>query len=115
MATRSMKFFLPGIFALVLGLGNVGVGYFKGEQYKKVEEELTDIRPTKGLINASPLQRIQVTQNAADRLYQRQRQAQGRRDFYRLVMFGGKIISAFALILLSIAGGLRLRERGKAL
>ena len=104
--SRIMKLVLPGVFLLVLGIGNISVGTFKGEQYEQVLQELSTTEPGPSLANASPLRRIQLATQTASRLYQRQDKARAKRDFYRLVASGGKVFVIISLLFLSL-GALR--------
>jgi hypothetical protein len=106
---KPMKFLLPGIFLLALGLGNLSVGAFKGRQYEEVLAELSVMEPTSELVNASPLSRVQLAKTTADRLSERQRKARARRDLYELVSFGGKVLVSISVVLL--ACGLLLHYR----
>jgi hypothetical protein len=93
-----MKFVVPGIFLLILGIGNISVGTFKGDQYEQVLADLSAQEPTIGAADASPLRRIQLATQAASRLYQRQEKAQAKLDFYNLVATGGQVFVALSLI-----------------
>lgn len=84
----------------MLGIGNLSVGFFKGQQYERVLQELAGLEPTPGLVNASPLRRIQLAKQTANRTYQRQQKAQARLDLYRLVTFGGKVFVTLSIIFL---------------
>ena len=86
-----MKYVLPGLFLLALGLGNLSVGHFKRLQYEEVLQELSTLELSPKLDNSSPLARIQVAHTTATRVYQRKAKARARRDFYELVLFGGKL------------------------
>jgi hypothetical protein len=96
-------FFLPGIFLLVLGLGNLGVGSYKASQYDVVVSELQQREfMTTSLVNASPLRRIQLAQQGANRLFQRMNEAKDRRSFYHLVSFGGKAFMLLGMCLVFV-------------
>jgi hypothetical protein len=97
---KPMKLILPGLFLFVLGIGNIGVGTFKGLQYQQVLQELTELEPTPGLENASTLRRVQLAEEVASRHYERLSMARGRRDFYDLVEYGGKVFVGVSLVLL---------------
>lgn len=105
-----MKLLIPGLFLLVLGIGNISVGTFKGRQYQEVLDELSVLEPTPGLENASPLRRVQLAKQTETRLYQRQNKAENRLDFYQLVRFGGKVFMVIGA-LLTIAGLFMLWRR----
>ncbi len=101
---KPMKLLLPGIFLLVLGIGNISVGTFKGAQYQQVLNELSVMERTQDNIQPSPLARFQLSGESAVRADQRLRKARARRDFYELVTFGGKGFVCFSLVLLVLAG-----------
>jgi len=88
---RIARFFLPGVFLAVLGIGNVLVGLYKEAQYEQVLHGLSSNETILGLQKASPLTRIQLLRQKAHRLYHRRKKALARVDFYRLVIFGGKV------------------------
>lgn len=100
---KPIKLIVPGLFLLVLGIGNISVGIFKGNQYDLVLEELAHHKPSPALVNASPLRRIQVARTTASRIHQRQQKAGARRHFYRLVTFGGKVFVSLSIIFLLLA------------
>lgn len=109
----SVKFVLPGIFLLLLGIGNIAVGHYKGEQYNQVLEELSEPHPSANLVNASPLRRIEFVRHSANRLSQRQSKARARRDFYQLVTFGGKSFVGLSIVLLFSGLCVRYIERSR--
>ncbi|OVE80326.1 hypothetical protein BVY02_00545 [bacterium J17] len=100
----ALTFLMPGVFLMLLGIGNISVGTFKGDEYQAVIDELAELSPTAALINASPLERIQLSNESIAKNYQRQRKAKARRNFYRLVTFGGQVFIAISLFLLLIGG-----------
>lgn len=102
MSLRPAHFFLPAFFLLALGLGNIGVGSYKMEEYEQVAKELALLEPSQGLVHASPLQRIQLASDNADRILLRQRHVNARKEYYRLVSFGGKLLLYLGLLLLSV-------------
>ena len=101
-----LRLLVPGIFLLLLGVGNLSVGVFKGQEYQSVLDELSSIQPSPGMENTSPLRRIRLAKKAADRRYERLDKARARRDFYHLVLFGGKVFVGISVILLFAGGGL---------
>jgi len=107
---RPMKFFLPGIFLLVLGIGNISVGTFKRQQYSSVLKELSVRESTTELVNVSPLRRIQLAKQNANRNYERIGHARARRDFYGLVTFGGEVFIGLSAVFLLISILLRLKS-----
>lgn len=88
---------LPAIFLITLGAGNLGVGLYKEDQYQQVVDDLSKETVIQHLDNASPLTRIRLGEEKARRLDQRRKQALARVDFYRMVVFGGKIFIALSL------------------
>ncbi len=100
--TRIMRFVVPGIFLFVLGVGNILVGTFKGNQYEQVLAELASAGELPALADASPLRRIQLATQTVSRLYQRQDKARAKLDFYRLVASGGRVFVALSFIFLLI-------------
>jgi len=99
----SAKLWVPAIFLLVLGFGNISVGSFKVEQYQQVLAELSSLPSAPKLSNASPLSRIQVADKVADRRYQRQKKAKARLEYYNLVIFGGQIFVGAGVLLFVFA------------
>ncbi len=92
---------------MTLGMGNFIVGTLKLTQYQEVTQELKAIRPSEGMFHLSPLRRLQLVNDSEYRLFQRKQFADTRKDFYRLIKFGGKIFMAVAIPFL-LLGGLRL-------
>lgn len=94
---------MPGIFLLILGIGNLSVGLYKGSQYEDVLLELSAEKSGTALLsNASPMRRIQYEKTTTNRLDERQNKAKARKDFYTLVSLGGKLFIALAFVLFSI-------------
>lgn len=110
---KPVKLFLPGIFLLVLGIGNITVGVLKQNQYKRVIEEIAAEQPALELDRASPIQKIQLAKEIADRTYQRSHLANSRVEFYQLVAIGGKIMLAISVVILLLALGLLIRNSEK--
>lgn len=111
---RAVSALIPGVFLLLLGLGNIVVGTYKGNEYEEVLLELDRASGTEStdvLINASPLRRVQLSRQARERIYQRQRHAQARRDFYRLVVAGGNVFVLLSTLCLFTAAILRILEQ----
>lgn len=96
----AVKLFLPAIFLLVLGLGNIAVGSFKQQQYEEVLKELRLGPSDIALVNVSPMRRIQLNRRSEDRNIDRLKQAQVRRDLYHLVILGGTSMVAVGSVLL---------------
>jgi len=105
---KPMQLLLPGIFLLILGVGNLAVGTFKGEQYAKVMRELStpDIGFT--LTRSSPLKRLAEAPERISPSLLRRKKAQARLEFYELVSIGGRILvllsAPFLLIGIIIRG-----------
>lgn len=98
---RPMKFLLPASFLLVLGIGNLLVGFYKEQQYVQVYDELMRMEPT-GVAQNS-VGNLRAAQDIADRHLQRKREVTERYDFYRLVTFGGKAFCSLSLVLFTLA------------
>jgi len=102
------KITVPGLFLLVLGLGNILVGSYKANQYQLVVSELSQMEEPSKLVNASLLKRIELDQAKSARIEDRREKATGRLDFYNLVSFGGKVMLSISGLLLSLGLLLRL-------
>ena len=114
---KPMKLFIPGIFLLVLGLGNIIVGEFKASQYEDVRKELLNTIEHKSpqvLENVSPLRRIQLANLAQERGTQKLKSTEQRVAFYSLVSTGGAIFVMASIILLIIGFVLQLRNHKTA-
>lgn len=101
-----MKLILPGVFLLLLGVGNIWVGSYKADQYREVIEEISLLQATPGLEGASTLRRIQLAEEVSSRHYERLAKARARLDFYQLVTYGGKVFVGLSTVFL--LGGLML-------
>ena len=100
---KPITFILPAVFLLIMGIGNLSIGVYKRSQYESTIRDLSLEKPkTKLLDNASPLRRIEYEKTTANRLNKRQARAKGRRDFYRLVSFGGIFFIALSFIFFSL-------------
>ncbi len=97
-----IKFILPGLFLLVLGAGNIYIGSSKVSEYQNVLIELEKQQPS-NFKNTSPLKRLRLAEQSADRIYQRLGEAKNRISFYQLVVFGGKCFFILGIILLLIS------------
>ena len=107
---KPIKFLLPAIFLLVLGIGNIIVGAFKTDQYQEVLSELystTDHKPITAVDKASPLRRIQLTTQSQERTFQRLRAVQGRIEFYKMVSTGGGVFVMISILLMIVAVSIR--------
>ncbi|HMO18665.1 MAG TPA: hypothetical protein PKA63_11590 [Oligoflexia bacterium] len=95
----SARFLVPGYFLLILGLGNLIIGHYKLAQYNEVLQELAisgyDQEPDP---NLSPLQRLKSDSNLSIGSIAYQKKAEGRRDFYSLVNFGGQVFLSLSLL-----------------
>lgn len=87
-------FWLPGLFLFLLGLGNVFVGEMKIEQFQQVLNEFETTEMFKEEVASTPLMRL-----AKKRLsnVERKRHFEERRNFYRIVSFGGKSVIGISL------------------
>ena len=100
---RPIKFLLPGFFLLILGVGNLAVGITKVRQLEQALKELELQQPLASNIeNSSPLRRLQLAEQTAHRVFQRQKEAEDRKGFYNLIAFGGKIFGVVGFILIII-------------
>lgn len=97
------KFYIPGLFLLALGLGNVIVGGMRVSQYEAVLVELSDLNRAPAGEATSALNRIQTLKKSSDRLADRRDRSQAKRDFYLLVIYGGKVLGGLGTILLGIS------------
>ena len=89
---------IPGTFLFILGLGNIAVGDLKYQQYKQVIIELESKEKSfnSEMLKASPLRRLQLEQESANRTDQRLEKSIARANLYRLVYIGGKIFLAIS-------------------
>ena len=94
-----IKFILPGIFLLILGAGNIYIGSSKVSEYQTVLIELEKQQPS-NFKNTSPLKRLRLAEQSANRIYQRLGEAKDRISFYKLVVFGGKCFFVLGAILI---------------
>ena len=99
MKIKSIKLLLPAIFLLVLGIGNLLVGYYKEWQYSQVYQELIELEPTQTKLKSGSLDRIQTTKTSKDRRKQHQLEAYERLNLYKLVSFGGKVFIGVSLLM----------------
>ncbi len=93
---------LPGLFLLVLGVGNLAVGMLKEEQYQEVIDELS-VEEAVRAENGPTIRPELVTEENSKRSQQRRMKAVARLDFYRLVGFGGKVFIALSFPFFLIA------------
>lgn len=105
------KFLLPGLFLLILGLGNIAVGEYRSQQYDGVVMDLSVLEATAEASFISPLKRIQQSKETPDRLYQRQKSARAKRDLYEIVIFGGQIILGMSIVLLVPGALIKIQQR----
>lgn len=101
---KPVQFLLPASFLLVLGLGNLMVGFYKEQQYVQVYDELMRLDPSAAV--QPTVGSLRAAQDIADRHLQRKREVTERYDFYRLVTFGGKAFCTLSLLLFTVAAGL---------
>lgn len=97
------KSLVPAIFLFLLGMGNITVGVLKERQYREVYEELAVLQTAPNPISASSLGRIRAAVPNRDRHLERQGEATERRNFYSLVIFGGKVFIVASLPLFVFA------------
>ena len=109
---RPTKFLIPGVFLIILGLGNIAAGISKVHQHELVLKELEIQQPLASNIeNSSPLRRLQLAEQTAQRIIQRQTEAEDRKAFYNLVAFGGKVFTAIGTILILLSGVICLYKK----
>jgi len=96
---RPVTFWLPGVFLLLLGLGNTVVGVMKAEQFDQVLKELVSAQQYKEDVSSSPLMRMQLARKLSDKLFDEYSGYQERKRFYQTVAFGGKIAMSLSLVL----------------
>jgi hypothetical protein len=91
----SARFLVPCFFLLALGIGNITVGTFKYEQYDEIIKDLESRPPSNSVEDTvSPLQRLKSTIDTPPRSLAHEKKAQARKDFYQLVLFGGRVFLA---------------------
>lgn len=100
---KSRFFFIPGVFLLVIGLGNYVVGYYKEQQYSRIIDELSVQQPRENFSMLSPLSRLEMEKSVSLRLTQRTEKANSRRELYHLFSIGG-LAWVLCSILLFILG-----------
>lgn len=102
-----IKLFLPGVFLLILGIGNILTGAGKVEQFDLVVAELSALETTDPVLEPSVLRRIESVNRTLDRRGQLLQQARAKRNLYQLPILGGKIFVGLGLLLLVLSGLLR--------
>lgn len=107
---KAKQILVPAVLLILLGMGNIGVGLYKVRQYDVVVRELEDVPSVPEELRASPLMRVQIAKYATDKGYLRQQRAQTRRDYYRLVVIGGRVFLAIGLVLFAAAAALKAAE-----
>ncbi len=94
------RLFVPGAFLLILGLGNIGVGHYKTAEYQELMQDLSVVANEEAKLPvSSPLKRIELAEVKNERFEESLTKARARLDFYSLVSFGGKLMSALSFIL----------------
>ena len=96
---KPVTFWLPGVFLLILGLGNTVVGVMKAEQFDQVLRELVSAKQYKEEVSSSPLMRMQLARKLSDKLFDEYSTYQERKRFYQTVAFGGKVAMSLSLVL----------------
>ena len=111
---KPTKFLLPGLFLLLLGFGNLVIGTQKQAEYEVVLTEIALEDPASDSA-FTPLKRIQGVEQLTEKNYQRRKTAASRRDYYRFVAYGGKVMLGISLLLLFTAVVLKIgRTEGSA-
>jgi len=110
---RAESIFLPGIFLFILGFGNAVVGQLKTEQFDEILQELQSAEHFREELSRTPLMRLQMAKNLSGNTPSGQRSHfEERRNFYWTVAFGGKVVIALSLALLTLAAYLSWKEGG---
>lgn len=105
-----MKFFLPGVFLLLLGLGNILVGMTKSLQYDRLLAELSAQENNQTLEEMAPLERVQAANRQESRVIKNLSTAVSRREFYSLVTLGGEVFVGLSAGLLLVSAILKVRK-----
>jgi len=100
---RPITFWLPGIFLFLIGFGNTVVGVMKADQFDEVLQELASAKQYKEEVSSSPLMRMQLARKLTDKTFNQYSTYEERRNFYKTVAFGGKVVMALSLLLFSAA------------
>ena len=105
---QPQKIIVPGIFLLLLGVGNIYVGIERGTLAQAALSELSGLEPLPKLVSSSPLMRLQLKELSTEKLYQKRKAALSRITFYRLVELGGRVFVMLSLICLLAGVSARL-------
>ena len=111
MIRKPEKLWLPGIFLLLLGVGNLAVGYYKGIQYDYILEDLSDLSALQEKVRSSPLMRFELSKRALEDDIDQESFARMRRELYSLVELCGQAMICFSLLLLGAGTVVYLRRR----
>ncbi len=113
LSLRPMHLLLPGIFLFLLGLGNIGVGIYKSNQYERVIVELSELPEDQTaaiLLQATPLKRIQLAQKKQARVIHLQKKARAKKDFYHFFVIGGIVFMLLSFIMFYLSIALRFKQ-----
>ncbi len=95
-----LKFLIPALFLIALGVGNMLVGHFKLQQYNELLTKLDSQDIEEEPKDLSPLQRLKYASDSSPKLLALRQKAEARRDLYQLVSYSGKIFLALSLLFL---------------
>ncbi|MCC6933763.1 MAG: hypothetical protein IT292_11030 [Deltaproteobacteria bacterium] len=100
------KYFIPGIFLLSLGIGNILVGEYKCSQYSEVLAEISAQDELKNHIAgeiSSPFRKLKMSSPAQDKLNQKIKSTKERISFYQMVKLGGALFVMLSTLCLAAA------------
>lgn len=106
--TAKRYFFLPGLFLLLLGVGNIGVGVLRRQEWDEVLAKLQGISSGEASQNdfqnsdetKADLFADRTARKDRERLELRQQSAAAKRQLYAIVELGGKIFVGIGALLL---------------
>jgi hypothetical protein len=99
---RPQRFFVPAIFLLLLGIGDVIVGDLKADEYRGILDEIQNQLPPLDSIEDSSLVRVQLAQFTTEKLLQRKEQVETKIAFYGLIKVGGQLLIAIGCFTMAI-------------
>ena len=108
---KPQKFFVPAVFLLLLGLGNMYVGNDRQLAHQEILDELEATEALPDVATTSPLIRMQILQLSQEKLVHRQKTAESRVAFYRLVTIGGRALCLLSGVFFAISLLLALLHR----
>jgi len=103
---RPVKLLLPGFFLFILGIGNIGVGVVRGEQYSNGVQEATSVPSISKEEAFSNMANVQLEKFSSQMLSQREQKFENRKNFYASVEISGKIMLVISVFLIICGGSL---------